>query len=594
MFEELIHLKPEAGEITFNHKRMSLVSVEALGLLRRDLINTLGMERAKGFLMRYGWACGMKDGETIATMYEWDSIQELMLAGPVLHTLLGVVTAKPEEIKIEDDFLSFSGTWENSYEAVEHIGHYGSSDDNGCWTLIGYASGYLTKTFGRDVVAYEPECIGRGDSICRFKATTLDSYDRQASKMMSYYKAESIATELDQAQKELHEINQNIITSDKIHQQLTNLLAEDKDLQETIQFVAEIVNKSIVIDYYNKIIECCFIKEHDRKSYSNWADKFIYKEEKRNDIRTFPIRANNHNLGRLVIISKDRMTTRDELIIKRALGVFTIQMHHQWKITQSLWKRKENFFEELLNTNDQDVFEKFSHLFNFHPNSLNRVLSIKIQPEEKRKEVMHYLKLHKQLDKADFFYRHNNIIIISPEEDALDPISFSSNILIELTEEFSKAKFYLGVGRSAKNLPFLRESYQDASAISEFLLLTNPSDNSIASYEEMEPVMMFLKGTDQRELIEFYKKTIGRIIEYDKQNDTDYLKTLKTYLDFNGNLQQTADELYLSIAGLRYRMERIENFSDIDLRTGDGRFKCQLAIQIYYAATISNKKEVTA
>lgn len=578
------------NEITFNTKRMSLVPVEALGLLRRDLINTLGMERAKGFLMRYGWACGMRDGETIASMYQWDNLKELMLAGPVLHTLLGVVTAIPDQIEMDEDYLYFSGMWENSYEAVEHIGHHGTSEDNGCWTLIGYASGYLTKTFGKDVLAYETQCVGRGDTICRFVAKTMDIYDRQATKMMKYYKAESIATELDRAQKELHTINQNIIESDKIHQQLINLLVEDKEIHETIEFVAETLHKSVVIDYYNKIIESVFMNEVDEKIYRNWTKKFSYTEEQQNDIRTFPIRANNVNLGRLVVISQEKVTNRDELIIKRALGTFTIQMYHQWKITQSLWKKKENFFAEMLNNYDTDLFEKFAHLFNFQPKSLNRMMHIKVLPEEKRKEVMQFIKLHPFIEGTDYFYNKNNIIIILSESKAKHPKEFAQNVLVDLMNEFQTAKFYLGIGRAAKDLRSLTESYQDASSISEFVHLTNPTGNYVSYYEDLEPVMMLLKGTDQYELIDFYKRTIGEVVQYDQLNDTDYLITLKTYLDYNGNLQQTADKLHLSIAGLRYRMERIEGFCALDLKTGEGRFKCQLAIQIYFATKINDRK----
>lgn len=590
LFDDLIDFSPEDGEITFNEKRMSLVSVEALGLMRRDLINTLGMERTKGFLMRYGWACGMRDGETIASMYDWKDMKELILAGPVLHTLLGIVVAKAEEVKMEDGHLSFSGTWKNSYEAVGHIKHFGHSKDTGCWTLAGYASGYLTKTLGKDVIAYETQCVGRGDAVCKFTAKTLDSYDKHAKSLMRYYKAESIATELDRAQKELHEINQNIIMSDKIHQQLTNMLVEDKELHETIAYIANTINKSVVIDYYNKVIESAFVYEHDKESYQNWSDNFIYKEEKQNDIRTFPIRTNNINLGRLVIISKETITNRDELIIKRALGIFTVQMYHQWKITQSLWQKKEYFFEEMLHNHDHSFFEKYSHLFNFHPDAENRILSVKVEPKCQGKEMMQFLQMNELVKKKDFFYSKNNIVIILSDEQASDPGAFANELLAELKKEFASIKFYIGIGRKTNNLQSLRESYQDASAISEFISLTNPVGNLIASYEDMEPVMMFLKGTNQNELIGFYKKIIGELINHDEMNETDYILTLKTYLDFNGNLQQTADALHLSIAGLRYRMERIERFCDLDLKTGDGRFKCQLAIQVYFAVTVSGNK----
>lgn len=95
-FDNLIDINHRSGIITFNQERMTLVSVKALGILRQDLVNTLGMERAKGFLMRYGWTWGKKDGESIASKYSWSNKKELILAGPSLHTLEGVVTANPE------------------------------------------------------------------------------------------------------------------------------------------------------------------------------------------------------------------------------------------------------------------------------------------------------------------------------------------------------------------------------------------------------------------------------------------------------------------------------------------------------------------
>ncbi|WP_158738097.1 XylR N-terminal domain-containing protein [Alteribacillus sp. YIM 98480] len=592
LFDNLIDINPRTGMITFNQKRMALVSVEGLGLLRRDLINTLGMERAKGFLMRYGWAWGMKDGESIASMYEWETQEELMLAGPVLHTLEGVVTVEPDMIEATESSLHFTGFWRNSFEAVEHINHYGYSTDTVCWILVGYASGYLTSTFGKDVIVYEDKCAGKGDDYCRFVAKTMDHLEEKHKKDMRYYKAESLASELDRAYNELHEINKNIMESDKIQEELTNLFLEDKDFSETIDFVAKTLNKSIVVDYYNQIIESAFLKEEDKVVYDNWADKSIYSEEKQNDIATFPIRANNVNLGRMVIIGHEKMRNKDQFIIKRALGVFTIQLFHQWKITRSLWKKKEEFFEEMLNHVDNETFEKRSHLFNFRPDSLNRVLSIKIEPKTNCKEVLQFLNTT-YADK-DVFSKGQYIIIILSKEDAEHSKEVASSIAKSLHKKFPAAAVYIGVGRESQSLQSLTKSYQDACTISDFIQLTQPSENRISFYEDIEPVIMFLKGTDQKELIDFYQKTIGELVEYDQTSQTNLLLTLKSYLDNNGNLQQTADDLHLSIAGLRYRLERIENLCDVDLKSGPGRFQCQLAIQIYFAIKINSKQNTAS
>ena len=40
---------------------MISVPSSAFGTLRQELINTLGLPRAKGFLLRYGWNCGVSD-----------------------------------------------------------------------------------------------------------------------------------------------------------------------------------------------------------------------------------------------------------------------------------------------------------------------------------------------------------------------------------------------------------------------------------------------------------------------------------------------------------------------------------------------------
>ncbi|WP_240377568.1 XylR N-terminal domain-containing protein [Bacillus piscicola] len=588
-FDNLIDINPRTGMITFNHERMALVSSKALGLLRRDLVNTLGMDRAKGFLMRYGWSWGMNDGESIAAMYEWDSLEELMKAGPSLHTLEGVVTVEPNVIEINESSLYFTGKWYNSFEALEHTNHYGTSQETVCWMLIGYASGYLTSTFGKDVVVYEDQCVGKGDASCSFVGKTIDLDEEKHKKYMRYYRAESLATELDRAHHELHEINKNITESDDIQDQLTNLFLEDRDLSETIVFVANALNKSIVIDYYNKTIESAFLNEEDRSIYNLWADESLYAAEKHNVITTFPIRAKNVNLGRMVVIGHEEMSHKDQLIIKRALGVFTIQMFHQWKITRSLWRKKEEFFEEMLQNPDTESFEKLSHLFNFHPHKENRILSIKIDPHTNRRDVLSILNTI-YVDK-DVFSKGPYVVIILSEEDVAMAESIAKEILDQLSKEAPSVRAHIGIGRKADNLKTLGKSYRDACKISDFIQLTQPHSSHHSLYEDLEPVMMLLKGTDPGELIDFYRKTIGELVEYDQANQSNFLPTLKSYLDHNGNLQQTADDLHLSIAGLRYRLERIEKLCNTGLKTGNGRFQYQLAIQVHFAMKIVDANE---
>jgi purine catabolism regulator len=589
LFDNLIDINPRTGVIKFSDRRMTLVSVEALGILRRDLVNTLSMERAKGFLMRYGWACGFKDGETLEKMYEWDSKQELLLAGPYLHTLEGVATVEPDVIEFTEEKLHFTGFWNNSFEANEHINHYGHSKDPVCWILIGYASGYLTRTFGKEVLVYEEACLGKGDDHCRFVAKTVDPNDERHQQDLRYYKSETLLSELDRAYNEVQELNENIIESERVQKRLTDLLLEDKSVFETVQLISNILQKSIVIDYFNEKIESSFLSDEDLAAYERWKKDENQPDEQQRNIETFPIQAHSVNLGRMVIISRSKLDKKEQMIIQRSVMVCTVQMFHQQKLTHSIWQKKEDFFEELLNNKyDENTLQRHMHVFDFNPHAMNRILTLKVDSDSKKEVILQYLSV--LYPAIDIFFKDQYIILILSEENSMKVETFTLQLQRLIQEEFKHIKTYIGVGRTAENLKDLAKSYQDACRICDFIQLAYPADSRASYYEELEPVIMFLKGIDQEELIDFCNDTIGKLVEYDDINQGNLVITLKSYLDYNGNLQQTADDLHLSIAGLRYRLEKIESFCQADLKTGTGRFKYQLAIRIYFALQIISNR----
>lgn len=252
-----------------------------------------------------------------------------------------------------------------------------------------------------------------------------------------------------------------------------------------------------------------------------------------------------------------------------------------------MWKNKEHFFSDMLEGKGITNYEEVFHLFNFNPYKTNRIVTLKVYPEKKQDKILEYLIT--VYSEKDIFLKESYIVIIDEEESITR--EFCLKLIKTLHGKFKPVIIHLGVGRKAKNISDLISSYQDSYKINDFLHLTHPDNSHVAFFEELEPLMLLLKGTEQKDLIDFYLRTIGRLVKHDYKYGTNFLNTLKVYLDNNGNLQQTSHDLYLSISGVRYRIERIENFCKIDLNTGDGRFKCQLAIQIHLAFQI-NKSNI--
>src|SRR5215831_13157053 len=91
---ELLHFFPEGGIITFAGERVLLLDAVALGLLRKELIQTLGTTAARAVLTRFGYAHGWRVAETLRNGFPWDSEDEWRVAGARLHTIQGLVRAE--------------------------------------------------------------------------------------------------------------------------------------------------------------------------------------------------------------------------------------------------------------------------------------------------------------------------------------------------------------------------------------------------------------------------------------------------------------------------------------------------------------------
>jgi transcriptional regulator with GAF, ATPase, and Fis domain/predicted hydrocarbon binding protein len=195
---ELLTVDEAAGTLHFAHRRLLLFDADAMGLLRKELIETLGLERARRVLTRFGYACGYRDALTSREMSDWSNLAEWWAAGPRLHTLEGVVSVRVLHAQIDQASGRFDveAEWHNSYEAEQHRTHIGMSDAPVCWTLTGYASGHATAVFGQEVFCYEPECVGKGDARCRVIAQAADVADLTVQALKADYRVENVEAEL--------------------------------------------------------------------------------------------------------------------------------------------------------------------------------------------------------------------------------------------------------------------------------------------------------------------------------------------------------------------------------------------------------------
>ncbi|MEH7226050.1 helix-turn-helix domain-containing protein [Bacillus sp. JJ1566] len=71
------------------------------------------------------------------------------------------------------------------------------------------------------------------------------------------------------------------------------------------------------------------------------------------------------------------------------------------------------------------------------------------------------------------------------------------------------------------------------------------------------------------------------MIFYSEGKTTDLLNTLHAFLQNNGNIKNTAEELFIHRSSLLYRIEKIESLLDIQLSDAEVRFNLMMAFKLY-------------
>ncbi|WP_312963595.1 sigma-54-dependent Fis family transcriptional regulator [Stutzerimonas nitrititolerans] len=207
----LIHFQSTKGKIWLDEQRMLLMQVSAMANFRREMVSTLGIERAKGFFLRMGFQSGLKDAELSWKLRPNASEYDMFLAGPQLHSLKGLVKVRPTEVDIDKECGRFyvEIEWIDSFEVEICQTDLGQMQDPVCWTLLGYACAYSSAFMGREIIFKEVSCRGCGGDKCRVIGKPAEEWDDIAS-FKQYFKNEPIIEELYELQSQLVSLRTNL------------------------------------------------------------------------------------------------------------------------------------------------------------------------------------------------------------------------------------------------------------------------------------------------------------------------------------------------------------------------------------------------
>ena len=203
---DLLKFSPEEGKITFDDRRMFIMEAAGMGLLRRELIETLGATRAHGLLFRFGFQFGANDAESLRKTRKFATAREWWEAGPPMRAMEGIAAVQPRRVVFHPEAHRFDVelVLRNSYESET------SSENPGCWMMSGFASGHASRCFGEKVIFIEEHCVGRGDAECVLIGKRVEDWGDRAKPYLKYLEGESVERLIDEMQSELETLRAEI------------------------------------------------------------------------------------------------------------------------------------------------------------------------------------------------------------------------------------------------------------------------------------------------------------------------------------------------------------------------------------------------
>jgi len=221
----------------------------------------------------------------------------------------------------------------------------------------------------------------------------------------------------------------------------------------------------------------------------------------------------------------------------------------------------------------------------FYPDSLYTVVAL--EPVYQDKSVLsedesRNLKLQAQrlLNKTGrlfslFFYDTKLIVILQEfNEKQIDEFI---DMLQRICEHHGvQYKLHAGVSPAGKGYLFISDAYHKAVMGLRIAKLHNRKS---VRYQHMGLYKLIVSVNDNDILNELYSESLGVLEEFDRKNGTDYMTTLRCYLEYNSSVQEVARVTFVHRNTVNYKIKRIREILKCDFDY-ENKLKLMLAFFI--------------
>ncbi|HDR8183493.1 TPA: PucR family transcriptional regulator [Bacillus thuringiensis] len=282
-------------------------------------------------------------------------------------------------------------------------------------------------------------------------------------------------------------------------------------------------------------------------------------------------------------------TEKDYVLLKKAAEAVKSKLLQLQTRKNKKSERSQEFFWKLLTNHiqtNEEIIENFQ-VFHITPASLFNVVVFHFAKEitsEKEKQISYLLKTSEHLKILLYTIDRNKLILLT-SLDNLNQHSREINNFVEKFVNMMEKRFEI---KSIK--PAFSSIYSDYQKISkaykETLIVLSikekfPFDTAnIHGYQNMGVYQLIDLLLEQRKQEEYENQALQKLHEYDCKYKSNLVETLEIFLNNDSNTSEVAKILNIHPNTLSYRLKRISEISEIDLKNVNQKMVLYLDLKL--------------
>lgn len=562
-----------------------IITSQGFGLMRKALIENIGVKRANSFLFHFGRDLGVSKAEEL--MRNYSSVEDLINLSSEVHRNLGQVSgieALGRITKLTDGTLAFEevyGKWFDSFEAKLHLEHFGLSSQCACYTLSGFASGYLSTIYNEEIYVIETKCQTMGYPDCSFEINSKRFWIEKQPDNDIFKQNPTIFEELSLTYDNLLNQKRTLNKVLTYHSQLSDCVVKEDSLNHVLSTAYDLLNIPIIIkNIHNKIVAVRGITEEEyakiNTSSKNRTTLNRHNETMYEKIGTFyemstPINLDHKKFATCSFIyNKDQaVDDNDYLFLERLASVATLCFMKEKISFETTERLKISVLDQLINQQHASLNEFPSHL-NYISNNIEGpyyILKIKIVDTKNQYLLSDSYDQLLQFSQAfKLFYidalltlLQNDIVVLIYNGKPMDLLTKElQKVVAQIQKNNPDLHYKIGISIQSLSLTNLPHYVKQANHA-----VNLPRNKTIITYDEIGILGNFLSNTDLDTIKQIAMEELKGLL---KKDNEELLYTLYRYLINGKHLEKTMQDLSLSMGGLQYRIRKIEDITAKNLK----------------------------